>query len=117
MQTEGTKNLASMPQVEENIGGRQDQKNNSLRTKTLAVGLLVVVGCFVVGVFRATTTTTTTAQARDVSSSPNGNSCHIYKKQIIRRKILFQFSPHNLTLHQFLHPFFFQTQPVTLAPA
>ena len=55
-----------MLQVDENIGGRQDQKNNSLRTKTLAVGLLMVVGCFVVGYFSATTTTaaTTTAHTR-----------------------------------------------------
>ena len=64
-----------MPQVDENIDGRQDQKNNGLRTKTWAVGLLMVVGCFAVGVFRATTTTM--AQTRGVSS-PNGNSCYIY---------------------------------------
>ena len=46
-----------MLQVDENIGGRQDQKNNGL-TKTLAVGLLMVVGCFVVGYFSAGTTAT-----------------------------------------------------------
>jgi len=53
-----------MLQVDENIGGRQDQKNNGLRTKTLIVGLLMVVGCFAVGYFNATTTTTTTATTR-----------------------------------------------------
>ena len=47
-----------MLQVDENIGGRQDQKNNGLRTKMLAVGLLMVVGCFVVGYFSAGTTAT-----------------------------------------------------------
>ena len=63
-----------MLQVDENIGGRQDQKNNDRRTKTLAVGLLMVVGCFVVGYFSAgTTATTATAHTRGVSS-PNGNS-------------------------------------------
>ena len=44
-----------MLQVDENIGGRQDQKNNRLRTKTLIVGLLMVVGCFAVGYFSAGT--------------------------------------------------------------
>ena len=73
-----------MLQVDENIGGRQDlkKKNNGLRTKTVAVGLLMVVGCIVVGYLSATTTTTnntTTAHTRGVSSS-NGNSCHIYKQ-------------------------------------
>ena len=58
-----------MLQVDENIGGRQDQKNQNLRTKMLAVGLMMVLGCFAaMGYFSATTTT-----------SPNGNSCHIYK--------------------------------------
>ena len=66
-----------MLQVDENIGGRQDQKNNGLRTKMLAVGLLMVVGCFVVGLFSATAGSTT-AHTRGVSS-PTGNSCHIYK--------------------------------------
>ena len=79
-----------MLQVDANIGGRQDQKNNGLRTKTWAVGLLIVLGCFVVGYFGATTTTTT---AYTRMSSPNGNSCHIYKKQIICRKILFNSVP------------------------
>ena len=60
-----------MLQVDENIGGRQDQKNNGLQTKTLAVGLLMVVGCFVVGYFSAGTTAT--AHTRGVLS-PNGNS-------------------------------------------
>ena len=60
-----------MLQVDENIGGRQDQKNNGLQTKTLAVGLLMVLGCFAVGYFSATTTTAT-AHTRGVSS-PNGN--------------------------------------------
>ena len=46
-----------MLQVDENIGGRQDQKNNRLRTKTLIVGLLMVVGCFAVGYFSAGTST------------------------------------------------------------
>ena len=45
-----------MLQVDENIGGRQYQKYNGLRTKTLAVGLLMMVGCFVVGYLGATTT-------------------------------------------------------------
>ena len=64
-----------MLQVDENIGGRQDQKNNGLQTKTLAVGLLMVLGCFAVGYYSATTTTTatTTAHTRGVLS-PNGNS-------------------------------------------
>ena len=74
-----------MLQIDENIGGRQDQKNNGLRTKTLAVGLLMMAGCFVVGYFGATTTTTTTAHTRNVSS-PNGKSS---QKQFIR-KILFK---------------------------
>ena len=64
-----------MLQVDENIGGRQDQKNNRLQTKTLAVGLLMLVGCFVVGYFSAGTTAT--AQTRVPSS--NGNSFQ-YKK-------------------------------------
>ena len=67
-----------MLQVDENIGGRQDQKSNGLRTKTLAVGLLMVLGCFAVGYFSATTTTTTTT-AHPRVSLPNGNSRHIYK--------------------------------------
>ena len=45
---------------------------------TLAVGLLMVVGCFAVGYFSATTTTTTTT-AHPRVSLPNGNSRHIYK--------------------------------------
>jgi len=57
-----------MLQVDENIGGRQDQKNNRLQTKTLAVGLLMLVGCFAVGYFNAGTTTT--ANTRGVAS-PN----------------------------------------------
>ena len=71
MQTEGTKNLASMPQVEENIGGRHDQKKNQSRTtKTwAAVGLLMMVGCFAVGYFRATTTTTATTTVAILSSA------------------------------------------------
>ena len=68
-----------MLEVDENIGGRQDQKNNGLRTKTLAVGLLMVVGCFVVGYFSATTTTTATTTAHTRVSSANGNSFQIYK--------------------------------------
>ena len=54
-----------MLQVDENIGGRQDQKNNSLRTKTLAVGLLMG-SCFAAGYFSTTTTiaATTTATTR-----------------------------------------------------
>ena len=99
-----------MLQVDENIGGRQDQKYNGLRTKTLAVGLLMMVGCFVVGYFSATTTTTT-AHTRGVSS-PNGNSFHIYKPipseefysihyPAISRSLnscIFFFTKHNLTL-------------------
>ena len=53
-----------MLQVDENIGGRQDQKSYGLRTKTLAVGLLMVLGCFAVGYFSATTTTIATATTR-----------------------------------------------------
>ena len=100
----------SMLQVDENIGGRQDQKYNGLRTKTLAVGLLMMVGCFVVGYFSATTTTTT-AHTRGVSS-PNGNSFHIYipipsqefysiHYPAISRSLnscIFFFTKHNLTL-------------------
>ena len=78
-----------MLQVDENIGGRQDQKNNGLRTKTLAVGLLMMVGCFIVGFFSATTTTTTTTAHTRVSS-PNGNSCQIYKQ--IPSQTSFQFN-------------------------
>ena len=71
-----------MLQVDENIGGRQDQKNHSLRTKMLAGGLLMVVGCFAVGYFSATTTTTaitTTANTRVsppniLRASINGNT-------------------------------------------
>ena len=69
-----------MLQVDENIGGRQDQKYNGLRTKMSAVGLLMMVGCFVVGYFSAATTTNNnTATAQTLVSAPNGNSCHIYK--------------------------------------
>ena len=92
-----------MLQVDANIGGRQDQKkNNGLRTKTLAVELLMVVGCFVLGYFSATTTTTT-AHTRGMSSS-NGNSFHIYiQKRHSQNSI--QFITHNLTHHKFLHLF------------
>ena len=55
-----------MLQVDENIGGRQDQKNNSLRTKTLAVGLLMV-SCFAAGYFSTTTTTAATTATTRVS--------------------------------------------------
>ena len=70
-----------MLQVDENIGGRQNQKNNSMRTKTLIFGLLMVVGCFAVGYFSATATAT----AHTRVSSPNGNS--------FIRKILFNSLP------------------------
>ena len=66
-----------MLQVDENIGGRQDQKSNGLRTKTLAVGLLMVLGCFAVGYFSATTTTTattTTAHTRVDMSTPSADA-------------------------------------------
>ena len=66
-----------MLHVDDNIGGRQDQKNNSLQTKTLIFGLLMVVGCFAAGYFSAGTTTAT---AHTRVSSPNGNSCQIYKQ-------------------------------------
>ena len=74
-----------MLQVDANIGGRQDQKNNSLRIKTLAVGLLMVVGCFAVGYFSAGTTT-----AHTRVSTPNGNS---FQKQFIHKKIRFNSLP------------------------
>ena len=61
-----------MLQVDENIGGRQDQKNHSLRTKTLAVGLLMVVGCFAVGYFNATTTRA--SQELTTNNIPNANA-------------------------------------------
>ena len=90
-----------MLQIDENIGGRQDRKNNGLRTKTLAVGLLMMAGCFVVGYFGATTTTTTTAHPRGVSS-PNGN----FSTQKNHSQNSIQISIHNLTLHKFLHLLF-----------
>ena len=90
-----------MLQIDENIGGRQDRKNNGLRTKTLAVGLLMMAGCFVVGYFGATTTTTTTAHTRNVSS-PNGN----FSTQKNHSQNSIQISIHNLTLHKFLHLLF-----------
>ena len=68
---------SSMLHVDENIGDRHDQKNNGLRTKTMAVGLLMMVGCFVVGYFSATTTNNNTTTAHTRVSSPNGNSRHI----------------------------------------
>ena len=61
-----------MLQVDENIGGRQDQKNHSLRTKTLAVGLLMVVGCFAVGYFNATTTRA--SQELTTNNIPNADA-------------------------------------------
>jgi len=59
-----------MLQVDENIGGRQDQKNQNLPTKMLAVGLLMLVGvgCFVVGFFSVTTTNTANTAHTRVSS-------------------------------------------------
>ena len=71
-----------MLQVDENIGGRQDQKNQNLRTKMLAVGLMMVLGCFAaMGYFSATTTTTATDTR---VSSPKGNSFQ-YKKNVIHK--------------------------------
>ena len=98
-----------MLQVDENIGGRQDQKNNRLQTKTLAVGLLMLVGCFVVGYFSAGTTATATNAAHTRVSSPNGNSFQMY--QWINR-ILFNSLP---TISRSLNSciFFFKHQPVT----
>ena len=63
-----------MLQVDANIGGRNDQKNNGRRTKTLAVGLLMDVGCFVVGYFSATTTTTATTTAHTRVDMPTDAS-------------------------------------------
>ena len=78
-----------MLQVDENIGGRQDQKNNGL-TKTLAVGLLMVVGCFAVGFFSATVPTATTATtATTTAHTPNGN----YLQTNSFAKVLFQSLP------------------------
>ena len=48
-------------QVDKNIGGRQDQRKNSLWTKTLIFGLFMAVGGFAVGYFSATATLTATA--------------------------------------------------------
>ena len=71
-----------MLQVDENIGGRQDQKNQNLRTKMLAVGLMMVLGCFAaMGYFSATTTTTATDTR---VSSPKGNSFQ-YKKNVFTK--------------------------------
>ena len=78
-----------MLQVDENIGGRQDQKNQNQRTKTLAVGLMMVLGCFAVGYFSATApNATTTAHTRGVMSQ-NGNS---FQQQFIHN-ILFNSFP------------------------
>ena len=65
-----------MLQVDENIGGRQDQKNHSLRTKTLAVGLLMMLGCFAVGYFNATTTSATTRASQELTTNniPNDDA-------------------------------------------
>ena len=85
-----------MLQVDENIGGRQDQKSYGLRTKTLAVGLLMVLGCFAVGYFSVTTTTiATTAHTR--VSSPNGNSFPIYNNKKYSQNSFQFFITHILT--------------------
>ena len=72
-----------MLQVDENIGGRQDQKNQNQRTKMLAVGLMMVLGCFAVGYFSATAPNATT------TASQNGNS---FQQQFIHN-ILFNSFP------------------------
>ena len=72
-----------MLQVDENIGGRQDQKNNGLQTKTLAVGLLMVVGCFVVGFFNPTTTATTTMSSNGNFFLSNVQQIHLQKFYLI----------------------------------
>ena len=86
-----------MLQVDENIGGRQDKKNNNSRqTKTLAGGLLLVLGCFAVGYFSVTTTTiATTAHTR--VSSPNGNSFPIYNNKKYSQNSFQFFITHILT--------------------
>ena len=77
-----------MLQVDENIGGRQDQKSYGLRTKTLAVGLLMVLGCFAVGYFSATTTTTATtrvSQQLTTNSIPNDDAPQCTKDDFCQR--------------------------------
>ena len=104
-----------MLQVDENIGGRQDQKNNGLRTKMLAVGLLMVVGCFVVGLFSATAGSTT-AHTRGVSS-PTGNSYHIHKINSFAKVDASFNSISTISLSTKFLPLLFFKHNLSLAPA
>ena len=108
-----------MLQVDENIGGRQDQKNQNLPTKMLAVGLLMLVGvgCFVVGFFSVTTTNTAnTAHTR--VSSPKGNFLSYIPTNSIANILFHAFPAISRSINSCIFVFY-KTQPVThsLAPA